>query len=520
MAGCGFDSDTSGMTIEDEETVEIVDPASFSFPVQNRFDARPEMQAGWGGNWQLVDRQASKRKKTSSSSMDNDSFMMLSNDEKLVCLFETLNKNYDKLSSLEVIQRQCIVDNNKVNNGVVYANKRLELMEKGMDIYSRKLKMLSYRSIDIESRSRRNNIVFWGITENMRIECKQLIQNFMRDELVLDPSEMYIERAHRLGSLNSDVYRNKTDPKRPIIVRFRDYIDTERVLEQGYRLKGSNFGIDRDYPKEIASARKELYSCNEAKEARRRNLRVQIKFPAKLYIEGRIVRDMFPGWFDVMKESRIDGFDFETKPHSDIFPSHSREAKMGDSVTNNNDVTSVITNTTISQNDITINPYSPKSTDAISQSPSILDSVTAPLPHIVQNVNNDNTQSDASRGSVTQRNSKPSPRVNKVKDNGNINSPASQPAQRPRVFKSPRRGRSKSISSNANSKKTKSSSETQNVNPQVTQLSKSVERVRKSRSVSKNRTSKNPSVTNIDSEFRAGKSVLTEGTSVRESTNM
>ena len=173
---------------------------------------------------------------------------MLSNDDKLVCLFETLNKNYDKLSSLEEIQRQGIVDNNKVWNGVVYANKRLELMEKGMDIYSRKLKMLSYRSIDIESRSRRNNIVFWGITENMRIECKQLIQKFMRDELVLDPSEMYIERAHRLGSLNSDVYRNKTDPKRPIIVRFRDCIDTERVLEQGNRLKGSNFGIDRDYP--------------------------------------------------------------------------------------------------------------------------------------------------------------------------------------------------------------------------------------------------------------------------------
>ena len=50
-------------------------------------------------------------------------------------------------------------------------------------------------------------------------------------------------------------------------------------------------------------ARKEFYSCNEAKEARRRNLRVQINFSAKLYIEGRIVRDMFRGWFDKMKES-------------------------------------------------------------------------------------------------------------------------------------------------------------------------------------------------------------------------
>ena len=79
-----------------------------------------------------------------------------------------------------------------------------------------------------------------------------------------------------------------------------------------------------------------------------------------------------------------------------FFPSHSREAKRGDSGTNNNDLTSVITNTATSQNDQTINPTSPKSTDAILQSPSILDSVIGPLPHIVQNVNNDTTQTGAS----------------------------------------------------------------------------------------------------------------------------
>ena len=91
------------MTTEDDKTAEIVDPASFSFPAQNRFDSRPEMQAGWGGNWPC--RPASvKRKKIRSSSIDNDSVIMLSNDEKLVCLFETLNKKYDTRSSLEEIQ--------------------------------------------------------------------------------------------------------------------------------------------------------------------------------------------------------------------------------------------------------------------------------------------------------------------------------------------------------------------------------------------------------------------------------
>ena len=75
---------------------------------------------------------------------------------------------------------------------------------------------------------------------------------------------------------------------------------------------------------------------------------------------------MFSGWFDIMKASSVDGFDFETKPQTDIFPSHSREAKRGDSVTNSHDLTSVITKTTTSQNDKTLNLISPKSTDAIS----------------------------------------------------------------------------------------------------------------------------------------------------------
>ena len=81
-----------------------------------------------------------------------------------------------------------------------------------------------------------------------------------------------------------------------------------------------------------------------------------------------------------------------------IFFSHILEKPKGgrDSVTNNNDVTSVITNTAISQNDKTINPTLPKSTDGISQSPNILNSLIGPLPHIVQNVNNDNIQSSAS----------------------------------------------------------------------------------------------------------------------------
>ena len=195
-------------------------------------------------------------------------------------------------------------------------NKKVENLEKTANMYTQKLKMLSYRSLDIECRSKRNNIVFWGITERLPYnDCKQLIYSFMRDQLFsgdrdFDPSrEMCIERAHRLGSLRSESYRGKSDPKRPIIVRFRDYNDTELVMERAYRLRGSVFSLDRDYPKEIAQARKELYSSKEAKEGRRKQQRVQIKYPARLYVDGRFIADKFPEWFKILGQSRVDGFE-------------------------------------------------------------------------------------------------------------------------------------------------------------------------------------------------------------------
>ena len=218
MAEGGSDGELSGMIVEDSDRDETLDPSKFSVSISNSFDSRPGMRPGWGNNdWQTVDRHTKKRKKFCSGSVDNESFMNLPDDEKLVCLFESLNRNYEKLSSIELNQKQCVNDSNTINKGLEKTNKRVDSLEKNVDMYSQKLRMLSYRSLDIESRSRRNNIVFWGITERRPYDCKLLIHNFMRDELFkhnpdFDPKVMCIERAHRLGSLKNDAYRNKSDP--------------------------------------------------------------------------------------------------------------------------------------------------------------------------------------------------------------------------------------------------------------------------------------------------------------------
>ena len=143
----------------------------------------------------------------------------------------------------------------------------------------KKIKLLEYKSIDIEARSRRRNLIFRGIDGDEPNEnCFEKVRDIIFNKLCIE-DDMYLERAHRLGPSNIG-HRNRP---RPIIVAFRDYYDTELILEKAFRLKGSNYAVSRDYPQEISSARKSLWG--QFKEARSidRN-RVQIKYPARFVV--------------------------------------------------------------------------------------------------------------------------------------------------------------------------------------------------------------------------------------------
>ena len=74
-------------------------------------------------------------------------------------------------------------------------------------------------------------------------------------EFDLHSNPIVIDRAHRLGKSQR---LPGAGARRPIIVAFRDYVDTERIIGRAYLLKNSRFGIDRNYPKEIAAARQVL----------------------------------------------------------------------------------------------------------------------------------------------------------------------------------------------------------------------------------------------------------------------
>jgi hypothetical protein len=102
--------------------------------------------------------------------------------------------------------------------------------------------------IDLEARSRRNNLIFRGFVENRGENCFTVIQDFLDNRMDIDPRDVYMARAHRLGPKKPGRNFNK----RPIIVNFRDYSDIDYILSRTRRLRDSpGLSVDLDFPKEI-----------------------------------------------------------------------------------------------------------------------------------------------------------------------------------------------------------------------------------------------------------------------------
>ena len=79
---------------------------------------------------------------------------------------------------------------------------KVEILETVSIAHDDRLTLLEYKSIDMEARSRRNNLIFRGHPETVgNDECVQIVKRFLVQWLELDPA-VCIQRAHRLGNIN------------------------------------------------------------------------------------------------------------------------------------------------------------------------------------------------------------------------------------------------------------------------------------------------------------------------------
>ena len=255
----------------------------------NRFSAldtdRTQVKNGNTENsskW-LTTQSKSKRRRGRDGSIDDEVFQGLSTGDKLNILFT-------KITNIEESQSQITT----INEQLTTVNKRVHVLEGQSSTVNEKIEELSYKLLDMETRSRSSNLIVYGLEERSDRTTFNQVHDLLCNYLLLDPEEFCVESVSRLGRIANHRY-NGPNRKRAVLVVFRSPQHVNRCMENCYRLAGSNIAVDRDYPVEIQQARKRLWPQYKRLRAQHKTA-VKFVYPAAISVSGEIKFNEFPQW--------------------------------------------------------------------------------------------------------------------------------------------------------------------------------------------------------------------------------
>lgn len=130
---------------------------------------------------------------------------------------------------------------------------------------------------ELEDRSRRDNLLFYGLTDSPSESWNQTEEKLMTvvsDTLNLPIPTDSIERAHRLGAFAD----NKC---RPVIVKFLSFKMKQQILFSSAKLKSSGITVSEDYSISTRQARRKLVEF-----AKTQNSVFKLRYN-KLYINSK-----------------------------------------------------------------------------------------------------------------------------------------------------------------------------------------------------------------------------------------
>lgn len=152
-------------------------------------------------------------------------------------------------------------------------------MQRTIDSLHKQMKTQTEDLLDLQCRSMRDNLLFYGIPEVQGENCINVIHKFCEEKLNMpDASEkIKIDRAHRFGR------RDQRTGNRPIVAKFNFYQDRDEIKSKGKQLGGTTFGISEQFPAEIARRRRVLMPKFKQAKREMKNARL---IKDKLYIDG------------------------------------------------------------------------------------------------------------------------------------------------------------------------------------------------------------------------------------------
>ena len=140
---------------------------------------------------------------------------------------------------------------------------------------------LKTKLTDLEARSMRDNLMFYGLKETKDENCETLVKDFCTNKLEIEGAKLVFDRVHRVGG-------NTAKKPRPIVAKFHYYSEREAVLtaagDRSDDLKQENTGVGIQRPKAVRGARRNLYATMK----RARDQGNTARFVGeKLFINGR-----------------------------------------------------------------------------------------------------------------------------------------------------------------------------------------------------------------------------------------
>ncbi|XP_070393949.1 uncharacterized protein [Dermacentor albipictus] len=146
----------------------------------------------------------------------------------------------------------------------------------------RTIKTLEKKLVDIEDRSRRNNLIVFGIPERRDETSTSLMEDVVDGlfKTTLGVQVSSVERIHRIG-------RKKADKPRPVILKLIDHREKVNVLQNCFKLKKEkNISVGEDFSAATRQVRKYLW--DNTADIRRQGGKVKL-----IYDKVRIDNEMF-----------------------------------------------------------------------------------------------------------------------------------------------------------------------------------------------------------------------------------
>ncbi|KAF7641131.1 hypothetical protein LDENG_00292560 [Lucifuga dentata] len=229
------------------------------------------------------DNNPSKRKKKDSSTDTED----LQTTEVEVSMLRSINNKLDLLMELHQLMKEMQVSLNfayekidQLESENKSLNATVDLLTNKTDTLAKENKKINETVLDIQSRSMRDNLIFLGIPENLSSDDPEaLLKDFMISKLKLPPD-----------TLTASLFTVCTDSVVPrardlIIAKLEHYKHKDIIKSKARELKGSKFGVNDQFPKEINDRRKTLYPI--MKQHRQNNKRAYMVVD-KLYVDGQL----------------------------------------------------------------------------------------------------------------------------------------------------------------------------------------------------------------------------------------